>query len=74
MGLEYHADMKDAPLSNLLIKASIITENQLMVFSDSIWKYCPDTGRSTGAYMIFYHGGTIDHGTHVSVPGAQYSA
>ena len=42
-----------------------------MGFSDSSWKDCPDTGRSTGAYIIFYQGGTIDHGTHVPVPGAQ---
>ena len=32
------------------------------------------TGRSTGAYIIFYQGGPIDHGTHVPVPVAQSSA
>ena len=42
-----------------------------MVFSDSSWKYCPETGRSTGAYNIFYQGGKIYHGTHVPVPVAQ---
>ena len=36
-----------------------------MEFSDSIWKYFPVTGISTGAYIIFYQGGTIEHGTHV---------
>ena len=45
-----------------------------MDFSDSSWKYCPDTGRSIGAYIIFYQGGSIDHGTHVPVPFAQSSA
>ena len=35
-----------------------------MDFYDSIWQDCPDTGRSTGAYIIFYQGGPIDHGTH----------
>ena len=35
---------------------------------------CPDTGRSTGAYIIFYQGGPIDHGTHVPGPVAQSSA
>ena len=39
-----------------------------MAFSDSSWQDFPDTGRSTGAYIIFYQGGPIDHGTHV--PGA----
>ena len=45
-----------------------------MVFSDYICKGYPDTGRSTGAYIVFYQGGTIDHFTHVPGPVAQYSA
>ena len=66
--------MKDATLSDLLRQASIKNENQLMVFPDSIWTYCPDIGRSTGAYIIFYQVGPIDHVTHVPVPVAQSSA
>ena len=42
-----------------------------MAFSDSSWQDFPDTGRSTGAYIIFYQGGPIDHGTHVPRPVAQ---
>ena len=34
----------------------------------------PDTDRSTGAYIIFYQGGPIDHGTHVPGPVSQPSA
>ena len=49
MGSKYYDDMNDAPLSDLLIQASIKNENQLMPCSDSSWKYFPDTGRSTGA-------------------------
>ena len=45
-----------------------------MAFSDSSWKDCPDTVRITGAYIIFYQGGPIDHGTHVPVPVAKSSA
>ena len=45
-----------------------------MAFSDSSWQDCPDTGRSSEAYIIFYQGGPIDHGTHVTVPVAQSSA
>ena len=37
-----------------------------MAFYYSSWKYFPDTGRSTGAYIIFYQGGRIDHRTHVA--------
>ena len=74
MGLKYYSDMKDAPLSDLLRQARIKTENKLMDFSDSSWEYFPDTGRSTGSYIIFYQGVPIDHGTHVPGPVAQSSA
>ena len=33
--LKYYAKMKDSPLSDLLIQASINTDKQLMYFSDS---------------------------------------
>ena len=36
-----------------------------MDFSDYSWKDCTYTGWSTGVYIIFYQGGTIDHVTHV---------
>ena len=45
-----------------------------MAFSDCSWQDFPETGKSTWAYIIFYQGGPIDHGTHVPVPVAQYSA
>ena len=66
--------MNDAPVTNLLRQDSIKSENHLMDFYDSSWQHCPDTGRSTGAYMIFYKDGPIDHGTHVPGPVAQSSA
>ena len=34
----------------------------------------PDTGRSTGAYMIFYQGGPNEYGTQVTGPVSQSSA
>ena len=74
MGLKYYAGMNDAPVTDLLRQASIKTENHLMDFYDSSWQAFTDTGRSKGAYIIFYQGGTIDHGTHVPVPVAQSSA
>ena len=45
-----------------------------MDFSDSSCQDCLDTGRNKGAYIIFYQGGPIDHGTHVPGPFAQSSA
>ena len=68
LGLKYYADLNDAPVTDLLRQASIKTKNHLMAFSDSSWQDFPDTGRSTGAYIIFYQGGPIDHGTHVPSP------
>ena len=48
LGLEYYADINDAPVSDLLRQSSIKTKNHLMDFSDSSWQDYPDTGRSTG--------------------------
>ena len=72
--LKYHADLNDAPVTDLLRQANIKTKNQLMDFSGSSWRYFLDTGRSTGSYIIFYQGGPIDHGIHVPGPVAQSSA
>ena len=74
LGLKHYADMNDAPVTGLLRQASLKTEIQLMDFSDSSWQDCPDTLRSTGAYIIFYQGGPIDHVTHVPGPVSQSSA
>ena len=49
LGLKYYSDMNDVPVSDLLRKASISTENQLMDFSDLSWQDCTDNGRSIGA-------------------------
>ena len=67
LGLKYYADLNDAPVTNILRQANIKTNNRLMEFSDSSWKDCPDTGRSKGAYIIYYQGVPIDHGTHVKL-------
>ena len=46
--LRYYANMNDAPVTDLLRKASINNDNHLMAFSDSSCQDCPDTVRSTG--------------------------
>ena len=66
--------MKDVRLSDLLRQASINIDNQLMSLSDSSWQDCPDTGRITGAYIMFYKCVPIEHGTHVPVPVDQSGA
>ena len=72
--LKCNDGMEYAPLSDLLRQANIETNNQFMDFFDSSWQDCLDTGRSTGAYIIFYQGGTIDHDTRVTVTVDQSSA
>ena len=67
LGLNYYVNINVAPVSDLLRQASNKTENHLMDFSGSSWQYNPDTGRSTGTYIIFYQVGPIDNGTHVPV-------
>ena len=74
LGMKYYVDLNDAPVTDLLRQSNIKTKNHFMDFPDSSWQYYPETGISTGAYIIFYQGGPIDHGTHVPVPVAQSSA
>ena len=42
-----------------------------MEFHDSSCQDCSDTGRKTGAYIIFYQFGTTDNGVHVPGQVAQ---
>ena len=74
LGLKYYVDLNDSLVTDLLRQANIKTKNHLMDFSGSSWQDCPDTGRSTGEYIIFYQGGSIYHGTHVPGPVSQSSA
>ena len=74
LALKYHTDMKDSPLYDLSRQANIDTNNQLMALSDYSWQDCLENVRSTGEYMIFYQGGTIEHCTHVPVSVDQSSS
>ena len=60
-----YADINYAPLSDILRKSRIKTENHFLDFSDYSWQDFPDTGKITGAYIIFYQGELIDLGTNV---------
>ena len=52
LGLKYHADLNDAPVTDLLRQVNIKTKNHLMAFSDSSWQDFPDTGRSIITIII----------------------
>ena len=71
--LMYYAETNDAPVSDLFRQASINPESKLTGFSDYSCKDCTETGRSTGAYIIFDQGGRIDNVTHVPGPVAKAS-
>ena len=47
--LKYYSYIKDAPLSDLFRQDIIKTYSQLMVLSNYICQYFPDTGISTGS-------------------------
>ena len=66
--LKYYDRIYDTPISDLLMQSSINSENQLMLFSDSSWWYCPDTGIITVSYIAFYQVVPIEHCTHVTGP------
>ena len=74
VGLKYYADLNYSPVTDLLRQANVKTKNHLMAYFDSSCQDCPDTGRSTGAYIIYYQCGPIDNGTYVPGPVAQSSA
>ena len=74
LGLKYYEDLNDTPVTDLLRQANIKTKNNLMEFYDSSWQDFTDTGRITGAFIIFSQGGAIEHGPHVPGPVAQSSA
>ena len=70
MVLKYYAYLNDAPVTDILRQANIKSKYYLMAFSDSSWQDFPYTRINTGAYIIFYQGGPIDHVTHVPGPVA----
>ena len=74
LGLKNYAKIEDVPLSDILRHSITNTENQFIVFYDSIWRDCPDTGRSTGTHIFSCQGGPIYHFTHVTGPVAKSSS
>ena len=73
-GIKFYASIKDSPIFKILQENNIqITEDTVIVFSDSSWNDCIDTGRSTGGYIGLNQGGAVDYGSHLPVPVAMSS-
>ena len=66
--LRYYAKIEDEPLFDILIQSIIKADNQLMVLYYYIWQDCTYNGKSTGAYIVFYQYGQIDHSTNFPGP------
>ena len=70
-GLTYYSDPKRSPVYKLVhefIKAH--ADAPLILFTDSSWQDCPDTGRSTGGLLLYHQGGLVDGGSFVPNPVA----
>ena len=61
-------------VAQLLFEYNIDSSVPLIAYSDSSWQDCPESGRSTGAYLIFMQGGVIDAASFMPDPVALSSA
>ena len=71
-GSKYYANLKQSPIHDLLTRHET-TSSELVVFTDASWQDCPDTGRSTTGYLIFYRGGVIEANSMLQTPVAMSS-
>ena len=73
-GITFYRVIEDSPIHQLLEQAGEKNVKQLFGMHDSSWQDCPDTGRSTGAFVLFSQGGAVDYNTFVPSPVAMSSA
>jgi hypothetical protein len=61
-GIKFYSDATKSPLYRHLCTTGNAKHAQypIIVFSDSSFQDCPDSGRSTGGYLIFIQGAVID--------------
>lgn len=71
-GSKFYSDMKESPVNNL-VKKHILKTSDIIVFTDGAWQDCPDTGRSTTGFLIYYQGGVIEANSSLQVPVAMSS-
>ena len=73
-GLTFYSNVMDAPVSRLLFEHGADPLAPLIAFTDSSFNDCPDSGRSTGGYVLFYQGGVVDSASAMPDPVALSSA
>ena len=74
-GLRYYSNEKESPIYKRLQEFTTADLScPLKLFTDSSWQDCPDDGRSTGCYLLYFKGGIINGGSFVPTPVALSSA
>ena len=71
-GSKFYSDLKESPVNNLVNK-HVPKTSDIIVFTDASWQDCPDTGRSTTGFLIYYQGGVIEANSSLQVPVAMSS-
>ena len=77
MGLRFYSPKTTSPVQTLLTKTHAdfkFEDHPIIVFTDSSWQDCPDTGKSTGCYLIYINGSLVDAASFVPTPVALSSA
>jgi hypothetical protein len=74
LGVTFYSDVTRSPVYQILKEQQLATNHFLFTFSDSSWNDDIDTGRSTGAFLVYYMGGIVDHSSNLPDPIALSSA
>ena len=72
-GIRLYANYEDSPVYKACIENNI-QPKELVGMTDSSFQDCPDTGRSTTGYKVFYRGSMCEANSSVPVPVAMSSA
>jgi hypothetical protein len=61
-GVKFYSDITNTPLYRHLTHTgnTKLADYPIVVFSDASFQDCPDSGRSTGGYLIFMQGAVVD--------------
>jgi len=73
LAIKFYPDRNKNPIYNICL-ANSIPYSDITIFTDASWQDCPDTGRSTVGYMIFYQGALIEANSTVPTPVAMSTA
>ena len=73
-GLKFYPPGHDPPIYDLVRRYEPDFDfdfHPILIFCDSSWQDCPNTGRSTGAFYVYLNGSLVTATTFVPVPVAR---